>query len=128
MFQRMWSQADEIVLLDSVITFERNPLREMAAFHDLVRPLIQVEVTNSQLDTKIRNMRMKFLRKAHKSVVSFSKLHDRTCFEKSQAIWGPNGILPVERKVKDKDKKPVVLVTGKDEWFEGEEAEDGREV
>ncbi|KFK25688.1 hypothetical protein AALP_AA8G146200 [Arabis alpina] len=88
-FERIWLEADEEALLDAVITFGRNPLKEKTEFHDLVRPLIQIEVTLSQLESK------------------------------SQAILGPNGILAVKREVKDKDKKPVVWVTGEDAWFVG---------
>ncbi|KFK30638.1 hypothetical protein AALP_AA6G008100 [Arabis alpina] len=114
-FERIWLEADEVALLDAVITFGRNPLKEKTEFHDLVRPLIQIEATLSQLESKLTRMKKKFIRKANKSVVSFSKLHDRTCFEKSQAIWGPNGFLAV----KDKDKKPVVWVTEEDAWLVG---------
>ncbi|VVB01549.1 unnamed protein product [Arabis nemorensis] len=111
MFQRIWSLEDEIVLLESIIKFGKDPLKDKTgSFHHSVKSLIQFEVSNSQVITKIQNMRKKYLGKAHKAVVRFSKPHDRLCFEKSEEIWGPNGIL--EKKVDDD------VMSEEDEWFE----------
>ncbi|CAN8323515.1 unnamed protein product [Cochlearia groenlandica] len=90
LFKRVWSQADEILLLQAFKDFDTNPFVELSRFHESVKPLISFEATTLQLQSKLKKLRKKFMKKSKKDVVTFAKNqdHERKCFQMSMDIWG----------------------------------------
>ncbi|KAL0386168.1 UNVERIFIED_CONTAM: putative transcription factor [Sesamum radiatum] len=96
LFQRLWSEDDEIVILKGMIDYvskkKSDPVAELNAFHDFIKKNLHVEVSRSQLQDKIRRLRRKYENNKSKEKEgkdrTFSKLHEQKAFELSKKIWG----------------------------------------
>ncbi|CAN0885235.1 Probable transcription factor At1g61730 [Linum grandiflorum] len=92
--QRLWSDDDEVALLDGMIEFSEkrrvDPTRDLAAFHDFIKKSLSIEVAQSQLKDKIGRLRRKFAKANEEEVKSFPKVHEREVFDLSKKIWGTN--------------------------------------
>lgn len=97
-FQRLWSEEDEIAVLQGMIDFKsdtgKSPYEDTNGFYDFIKKSISFEVSKNQFMDKIRSLKKKFIGKEVKNGVepSFLKAHDRKSYGLSKVIWGPDGI------------------------------------
>lgn len=91
LFQRLWSEDDEIAILKGMLKFTSeigsDPYKHADAFYDFMKELLHVEASSFQLKEKIRRMKKKFETNAQKTA-SLSKPHDLRAFELSKKVWG----------------------------------------
>ncbi|KAK1393239.1 putative mediator-associated protein 1-like [Heracleum sosnowskyi] len=138
---RIWSEDDEIVLLQGMIDYQlandEDPYSDFEAFYEFVKDSLHVTVSIKQLIDKIRRLKKKYLVNAEKGDdVVFLKPHEDKSFELSKKIWG--GGIGMEngnkvkggRKKKDKDVGKAVNngVNGKDDVVMEDEIENGVEA
>ncbi|VYS61355.1 unnamed protein product [Arabidopsis thaliana] len=138
--QRVWSEEDEISLLQAVIDFKAetgtSPWDHKNAFFDIAKKSISFDVSHVQFFDKIRRLKNKyFVNRKNKSGESN---HDKKCLGLAVLIWGSDGMnvespvkkdesILVKGKANSKEKKvekPLVIedeqvILGADsEWFE----------
>ncbi|ESQ47333.1 hypothetical protein EUTSA_v10027791mg [Eutrema salsugineum] len=118
-FQRIWTEEDEITLLQGVIEYNKdygNSLVDTNGFFERMKKSFSFEVNKSQFTEKLRGLKKKYIDKGKKT---FAKAHDQRAFGLCNIIWGPDGILPPESAVKSKAKpdksKKGLLVKEDDE-------------
>ncbi|KAG2287409.1 hypothetical protein Bca52824_047013 [Brassica carinata] len=133
-FARVFSEKDEIVLLQGVIDSKgENPLKYKRSFYQSMKGSFSFDVTLVQFKDKIRNLKRKYKAKeksgeqAASASASASNLHQQKCFQLSKAIWGADGIA-VESKESERGltKKPDLVTPrkGKNNAQEGSKRED----
>lgn len=138
---RLWSEDDEIVILQGMIDYQlandEDPFSDLEAFFEFVKDSLHVSVSMKQLSDKIRRLKKKYMVNAEKGDdVVFVKPHEDKSFELSKKIWGGgNGVengskVKGGRKKKDKDVGKAVNngVNGKDDVVMEDEIENGVEV
>nr|XP_043609945.1 probable transcription factor At1g11510 [Erigeron canadensis] len=116
LFQRLWSEEDEIVILKGMIDYNKengeSPVNDIGAFHDLIKKSLSVDVKQTQLSDKIRRLKKKFVNNVGKEKDgkdrSFSKSHDQKCYDLSKLIWG--GGMESKKKAVSKNGGSVVKV------------------
>lgn len=99
LFQRLWSEEDEIAILKGIVEFKsktgNNPFKYADAFHDFIKKSLHAEASSNQLKEKIRRLKKKFETNAGKGKngqgPSFSKPRDQEAFELSKKVWGNAG-------------------------------------
>ncbi|KAK9265391.1 hypothetical protein L1049_010092 [Liquidambar formosana] len=99
LFQRLWSEDDEIEILKGMIEYSSkkgaDPSADMNAFHDFIKKSLHVDVTRAQLGDKIRRLKKKYennLGKGKKGEDrTFSKAHEQKAYELSKKVWGSGG-------------------------------------
>ncbi|KFK33325.1 hypothetical protein AALP_AA6G360700 [Arabis alpina] len=118
LFQRLFSESDEIALLQGILDFSAKKgdyQKEMDAFVDYVKKLINFNANRSQLKTKIQRLKKKFANIVKNSLkkgksedeIVFSKDLDQKAFELSRQIWGNNGVqVSKSRKKKHEEETP----------------------
>ncbi|KAK4420519.1 STOREKEEPER protein [Sesamum alatum] len=93
---RLWSNEDEIALLNGMIDFRNvkglDSNADMGAFYDFVKGKLKVDFSRDQLRTKISRIKKRFLNALKKGENGldpvFSKPHEDMAFELSKKIWG----------------------------------------
>ncbi|KVI00534.1 STOREKEEPER protein-like [Cynara cardunculus var. scolymus] len=99
LFQRLWSEDDEIVILKGMIDYKtekngENPVADMGAFHEFIKKSLHVDVSRAQLVDKVRRLKKKYVNNASREKNgkdrSFSKSHEQKGYELSKLIWGSN--------------------------------------
>ncbi|XP_047324225.1 probable transcription factor At1g11510 [Impatiens glandulifera] len=97
LFQRIWSEEDEIAILNGMIDHGENEginpaTVDMSSLYDSIRDSIQVQASRSQLTDKVKKLKKKFLTNLEKSYNgidrTFAKDHDQKCYDLSKKIWG----------------------------------------
>ncbi|KAF3451630.1 hypothetical protein FNV43_RR07725 [Rhamnella rubrinervis] len=92
LFQRLWSEDDEIVILKGIVDYTAkkgtDPSADMNAFHDFIKKSLHVNVTKSQLVDKIRRLKKKYANNAGKKKFNPTKPHEQKAFDLSKKIWG----------------------------------------
>ncbi|CAH8385156.1 unnamed protein product [Eruca vesicaria subsp. sativa] len=115
-FQRVWTEEDEIAVLQGIIDFKNqtgsSPYDDKNALYDLVKKSVSFDVTKTQFLEKIRALKKKFdnnLGRGKKKGKdpSFSKDHDRKAFDLAKLVWGDNGIMALESSSAGKKLKKV---------------------
>ncbi|XP_012569933.1 probable transcription factor At5g28040 [Cicer arietinum] len=109
MFQRLWTDEDEIELLQGFLDYNANRgtyHNDTASFYDRIKSKLQLEFNKSQLVEKLRRLKRKY-RNAVKKIdsgkeVNFKSPHDQATFEISHKIW--NSAAPVGNPVEDDDE------------------------
>ncbi|KAJ0792887.1 putative transcription factor GeBP family [Helianthus annuus] len=114
LFQRLWSEDDEIVILKGMIDYKGenngNVIGDTGAFHEFIKKSLHVDVSRAQLVDKIRRLKKKYVNNVSKEKDgkdrSFSKSHEQRGYELSKLIWGGsnNNINNIEGK-KNKGQK-----------------------
>ncbi|WMV26968.1 hypothetical protein MTR67_020353 [Solanum verrucosum] len=108
LFQRLWSEDDEIAILKGMTDYrskkKADPVADLSAFHEFIKKSLHVDVSKAQLQDKIRRLKKKYENNAGKEKKgkerTFSKPHEQKAYELSQKVWG-----------KEKtDKVPVEVV------------------
>ncbi|GFS29456.1 hypothetical protein Acr_00g0006790 [Actinidia rufa] len=115
LFQRLWSEDDEIEILKGVMEYRTkkgvDPVTDMDDFHDFIKKSLHVAVTRTQLYHKFRRLKKKYENNAGKGKNgvdrSFSNPHEQKAYELSKKVWGgeDNGIGGDSVKVNGKTKK-----------------------
>ncbi|KAI4313121.1 hypothetical protein L6164_026128 [Bauhinia variegata] len=101
LFQRVWTEEDEIALLKGVAEYwEKNgtdPCKVQNAFHDFIKESFNVNFSKSQLFDKIRRLKKKYENNARKGKngqdPKFSNGHEKDSFELSKKIWATEGTI-----------------------------------
>ncbi|XP_073138777.1 GLABROUS1 enhancer-binding protein-like [Henckelia pumila] len=97
LFQRLWSQDDEIVVLEGMVEYAEkkrsDPVADLNAFHDFIKKNLHVDVTRAQLQDKIRRLKKKYVNNKIKEKkvgkdMTFSKPHEQKAYELSKIVWG----------------------------------------
>ncbi|CAA2934302.1 probable transcription factor At1g11510 [Olea europaea subsp. europaea] len=96
LFQRLWSEDDEIVVLKGMIDYaakkKSDPLADLNDFHDFIKKNLHVDVTRTQLQNKIRRLKQKYENNKSKEKKgkerTFSKVHEQKAYDLSKMIWG----------------------------------------
>ncbi|KAL2523974.1 DNA-binding storekeeper protein-related transcriptional regulator [Abeliophyllum distichum] len=104
LFQRLWSEEDEIVVLKGMIDYlakkKTDHVADLNAFHDFIRKNLHVDVTRAQLQDKIRRLKKKYENNQGKDKKgkerTFTKSHDQKVYELSRKIWGSENGVDVE--------------------------------
>ncbi|WOG91697.1 hypothetical protein DCAR_0310947 [Daucus carota subsp. sativus] len=140
---RLWSEDDEIVILQGLIDYQlandEDPYSDLEAFYKFVKDSLHVSVSMKQLSDKIRRLKKKYSVNAEKGDdVVFVKPHEDKSFELSKKIWGggngaeEGGKGKSGRKKKDKDVGKTVnngvKVNGKDDVAVEDDIENGVEA
>ncbi|XP_074379828.1 STOREKEEPER protein-like [Apium graveolens] len=106
---RIWSEDDEIVLLQGMIDYQlandEDPYSDLEAFYEFLKDSLHVSVSIKQLSDKIRRLKKKYLGNAEKGDVVFAKAHEDKSFELSKKIWGGGNGVENGTKVKGGRKK-----------------------
>uniref|UniRef100_A0A1J3ICI0 Mediator-associated protein 1 n=1 Tax=Noccaea caerulescens TaxID=107243 RepID=A0A1J3ICI0_NOCCA len=110
-FQRVWTEDDEISVLQGLIDYETDtgasPFVDSTGFYESVKKSISFEVRKIQLMEKVRGLKKKFENNRCKGKKgedpTFAKPHDRKAFDLSKNIWGDNGLFP-ESAIKSNGK------------------------
>ncbi|CAI9760281.1 unnamed protein product [Fraxinus pennsylvanica] len=96
LFQRLWSEDDEIVVLKGMLDYiekkKTDHVADLNAFHDFIRKNLHVDVTRAQLQAKIRRLKKKYVNNKSKEKTgkerTFTKSHEQKAYELSKKIWG----------------------------------------
>lgn len=112
LFQRLWSEDDEIAILKGMIDYrskkKADPVADLTAFHEFIKKSLHVDVAKTQLQDKIRRLKKKYENNAGKEKKgkerSFTKPHEQKAYELSKKIWGS------KEKSSDKGEGEVVKV------------------
>ncbi|CAA2949266.1 probable transcription factor At3g04930 [Olea europaea subsp. europaea] len=99
LFQRLWTDEDEIELLQGFLeyTTQRGPQssshhHDTTAFYDQIKDKLQLDFNKNQLVEKLRRLKKKYRNVISKSGSgkdhAFKSPHDQATFEISSKIWG----------------------------------------
>ena len=98
MFQRLWSEEDEILILEGMIEFQKkfnlDPLANLDHYYEFSKESLLTDFTDftrTQLQDKIRRLRRKYLKSREKDDgkdKTFSKPQEQMAYDLSKAIWG----------------------------------------
>ncbi|GFZ03176.1 hypothetical protein Acr_15g0017840 [Actinidia rufa] len=117
LFQRLWSEDDEIVILNGMAKYAAekgaDPVADMNGYHDFIKKSLHVDVSKTQLSDKVRRLRKKYENKTGKGKngedPSFSKPHEQKAYELSKKLWGNEtngvGVDSPNSKVNGKSRK-----------------------
>ncbi|KAJ4703282.1 mediator-associated protein 1 [Melia azedarach] len=117
LFQRLWSEEDEIVVLKGMIDYSTkkgvDPNQDMNAFHDYIKKSLHVDVSKAQLVDKIRRLKKKYQNNLEKGLKkgedqTFSKPHEQKAYDLSKKLWGSestSGVIESAAKSNGKVRK-----------------------
>ncbi|KAJ6377870.1 hypothetical protein OIU78_028155 [Salix suchowensis] len=132
--QRLWSDEDEIVMLNGMVEYQsekgKSPFADNGDFHGFVKESLHVDATNSQFLDKVRRLKKKYFTDVEKNEKEideiFSKPHDLECVELAKKIWGAGSIEMGKKGNLNKKSGKNVSSGGGGGGGEGEEG--GREL
>ena len=122
-FQRVWSEDDEIDLLQGLVDYENingvSLYDNITEVYQLVKTSISFDVSKVQFTEKLRSLKRKYennLVKA-KNADTFAKSHDRKVFELSKIVWGAieSAVKSSEKSKRSLRKTKKVELDGKNE-------------
>ncbi|CAL9223703.1 unnamed protein product [Arabidopsis halleri] len=95
-FQRVWTEDDEIAVLQGLIDFRNDtgvsPYDDTNRVYELLKKSISFDVSKVQFMEKLRNLRKKYennlVKAKNGDETTFAKTHDRKAFELSKFVWG----------------------------------------
>ncbi|KAK7356008.1 hypothetical protein VNO80_15274 [Phaseolus coccineus] len=110
LFQRLWTDEDEIGLLQGFLdyTAQRGSSHhnDTALFYDQIKSKLQLGFNKNQLVEKLRRLKKKYRNVVTKisdgKEVSFKSPHDKATFEISRRIW--SNTAPITGPVEDDDE------------------------
>lgn len=93
---RLWSEDDEISILQGMIDFQlakgSDPYTDMSQFLEFIKENLSVEVSKNQLIDKVRRLKKKYKNNSEKGRNGddpvFLKQHEHKSFVLSKKIWG----------------------------------------
>jgi len=113
LFQRLWTEEDEITILQGFLDYNANREssyhHDTGSFYDHMKGKIQLDFTKSQLVDKLRRLKKKYRTALQKfdsgKDFAFKSAHDQAAFEISHKIWSSNGnSTPIGVPVEDDDE------------------------
>ncbi|XP_021726255.1 GLABROUS1 enhancer-binding protein-like [Chenopodium quinoa] len=91
LFQRVFSEDDEILILKGMIDFKAkrgaDPMIEIDDFYGFIKKSLHVEVSKVQIVDKVRRLKKKFFNAKKKKLTNPVEIQ---CFELSKKIWENN--------------------------------------
>ncbi|XP_020210997.1 probable transcription factor At3g04930 [Cajanus cajan] len=110
LFQRLWTDEDEIELLQGFLdyTSQRGSSQhnDTALFYDQIKSKLQLDFNKNQLVEKIRRLKKKYRNVLNKigsgKEFSFKSAHDQATFEISRKIW--SNVAPIGDNSLDDDE------------------------
>ncbi|CAA7055026.1 unnamed protein product [Microthlaspi erraticum] len=105
-FQRVWTEEDEIVLLQEIKSFGSDPLKSRSTFYDLVESKMSFKFSLDQMVWKIENLKKNFRAKERQKKKIFHTPHNKKLYAMAKEIWGSI--------VEEEEKK----THGDESWFE----------
>ncbi|CAN1245316.1 Probable transcription factor At5g28040 [Linum grandiflorum] len=101
LFQRLWTDEDEIELLQGFYEYSSQrgggSHHDTALFYDQIRSKLQLDFNKNQLVEKLRRLKKKYRNVVSKiesgKDFSFKSSHDQVTFEISRKIWSSTGKL-----------------------------------
>ncbi|GAV71256.1 DUF573 domain-containing protein [Cephalotus follicularis] len=114
LFQRLWSEEDEIAVLKGIFEYSAkkgaDPMADMNAFLEYIKDSLHFDVTKVQLHDKIRRLKKKYgnnLGRGKKGEdPTFSKPHEQKAYDLSKKVWGGEVVeSSAAAKVNGKPKK-----------------------
>ncbi|XP_039129879.1 probable transcription factor At4g00390 [Dioscorea cayenensis subsp. rotundata] len=98
LFERFWSEGDEIKILEGVAEYHRkkgtNPASvvDLDSLHEFMKSFLGSEFGKNQLGDKIRRLKKRFrtLHAKNNGNPKITKPHERAKYELSKKIWGKN--------------------------------------
>jgi len=110
LFQRLWTDEDEIELLQGFLdyTSQRGSSHhnDTALFYDQIKSKLQLDFNKNQLVEKIRRLKKKYRNVLNKigsgKEFSFKSPHDQATFEISRKIW--SSVAPIGENSLDDDE------------------------
>lgn len=117
LFQRLWTDEDEIELLQGFLDYTTqrgnkggSHQNDTALFYDQIKSKLQLEFNKNQLVEKLRRLKKKYRNVLNKIAsgkeVSFKSPHDQATFEISRKIWSNIariGVGPEDNALDDED-------------------------
>ncbi|KAL3522098.1 hypothetical protein ACH5RR_014932 [Cinchona calisaya] len=97
LFQRLWSDDDEIAILKGMIDYsakkKADPVADLNAFLEFIKKNLHIDVSRTQLQDKIRRLKKKYENNAGKATKGskeriLSKPHEQKAYDLSKKIWG----------------------------------------
>lgn len=89
LFQRLWSEGDEIAILQGIIEYKAkkgtDPMADADGFIEFVKKSLHVDVSRSQVISKVRALKRKF--ETAKKKKKINDPHGVKMFELSKRIW-----------------------------------------
>ncbi|KAF9665934.1 hypothetical protein SADUNF_Sadunf16G0176800 [Salix dunnii] len=135
LFQRLWTEDDEIALLRGIIDFTEkkgyDPSKDMNAFYDFIKKSLHFDVSMTQLKDKISRLKKKFenhVKGKKGENKSFSKPHDQKGFDLSKSIWGSEGSIKANGRKYESGKTLNNNRTGNGKKLEASNPELGMDV
>lgn len=100
LFQRVFSEEDELALLKGIFDYSKKnqvePAADMNAFNKFIKSYLHIDVNNKQLAGKIRRLKKRYNNNLGKSLSKGS--HELEMFSLSEKIWGEKKITGKKRK------------------------------
>ncbi|CAI0384449.1 unnamed protein product [Linum tenue] len=101
LFQRLWTDEDEIELLQGFLEYSNQrgggSHHDTALFYDQIKSKLQLDFNKNQLVEKLRRLKKKYRNVLNKigsgKEFSFKTAHDQVTFEISRKIWSTTGKL-----------------------------------
>ncbi|EXB31415.1 hypothetical protein L484_014842 [Morus notabilis] len=92
LFQRLWSEDDEIAILKGMIDYAAKTgadaaVADMNAFYDFIKKSLHIDATKTQLSDKVRRLKKKYVNNLKKKY-NPTKPHELEAFQLSKKIWG----------------------------------------
>ncbi|KAL3834919.1 hypothetical protein ACJIZ3_009655 [Penstemon smallii] len=91
LFQRLWSEDDEIVILKGMLEYaakkKSNPITDPDAFLEFIKKNLHFDGNKTQLLDKVKRLKKKYEKNKGKKR-NFSKPHEKEAYELSEKIWG----------------------------------------
>ncbi|XP_011030341.1 PREDICTED: mediator-associated protein 1-like [Populus euphratica] len=135
LFQRLWTEDDEIALLRGIIDFTAkkgcDPSKDMNAFYDFIKKSLHFDVSMTQLKDKISRLKKKFenhVKGKKGENKTFSKPHDQKGFDLSKSIWGSDGSIKANGRKNDSGNTSNNNKTGNAKKLEASKSELGMDV
>ncbi|GER49269.1 DNA-binding storekeeper protein-relatedtranscriptional regulator [Striga asiatica] len=96
LFQRIWSESDEIALLNGIMKFraekKSDPYDNIDAFLAFIKKDLHIDVTKTQMRKKISRMKEKYRNNKRKEQEgkrrAFTSQHEQEAYDLSEKVWG----------------------------------------
>ncbi|XP_078435309.1 putative transcription factor At5g28040 [Wolffia australiana] len=94
LFQRLFSDEDEIAILQGFLDFNsqrsghHHHHHDTAPFYEQIKTRLQLDFNKNQLVEKLRRLKKKYRNIANKKEYAFKTPHEQATFDLSRRIWG----------------------------------------
>ncbi|CAN6575519.1 unnamed protein product [Malus baccata var. baccata] len=117
LFQRLWTDEDEIELLQGFLDYTTqrgsrgsHGQNDTALFYDQIKSKLQLDFNKNQLVEKLRRLKKKYRNVLSKIAsgkdLSFKSPHDQATFEISRKIWSNIGRIGADENALDDEDPP----------------------